>query len=371
MWAPALLILTGFAASEALVALGYDTGLRWYQFGNVVFYGLIPALVFAASYRVDPREWRRDALLIVLLGVPVALVVGGVCGWAVYQAIAHPQGFPLSSAMLLGAILIASDPRNIAPVLKQSRHGRRLGVILEGEGALNDAIAIVAFSMLAGMGAMAGQDADLDFVAGRLLWVVIGGAGIGGAVGYAVRPLLRRWTHAGFVFPVTVVVAYGVYIVAGSILGASGVIALLVFAVLCGSALVDHENVHRCWRALTVIAASALLLLAGATITLAMFADRWLAMLIAIAASIGVRFAIVYPAVTAAKTWAPAASYLDHNECTVLGIGSPRGVVALALALSLPLSIPGWYTVQAAVYGVVMFSLFVQLPLMHPFIRSG
>ena len=44
--------------------------------------------------------------------------------------------------------------------------------------------------------------------------------------------------------------------------------------------------------------------------------------------------------------------------------GGLRGAVSLALALSLPTEIEGWYTVQSIVYGVVIFTLFVQAPFM-------
>jgi CPA1 family monovalent cation:H+ antiporter len=45
--------------------------------------------------------------------------------------------------------------------------------------------------------------------------------------------------------------------------------------------------------------------------------------------------------------------------------GGIRGAVAIALALSLSIEIPHWYTIQSAVYGVALFSLVVQTPLLR------
>ncbi|WP_372864729.1 cation:proton antiporter [Spongiibacter sp.] len=40
--------------------------------------------------------------------------------------------------------------------------------------------------------------------------------------------------------------------------------------------------------------------------------------------------------------------------------GGLRGAIAIALVLSLPTSLPYWWTIQSMVFGVVVFSLLVQ-----------
>jgi len=49
--------------------------------------------------------------------------------------------------------------------------------------------------------------------------------------------------------------------------------------------------------------------------------------------------------------------------------GGLRGGVGIALVLALPTMVPSWYTIQAIVYGMVLFTLFVQAPLMPLLIR--
>jgi CPA1 family monovalent cation:H+ antiporter len=49
--------------------------------------------------------------------------------------------------------------------------------------------------------------------------------------------------------------------------------------------------------------------------------------------------------------------------------GGLRGAVAVALALSLPLELDFWYTIQSITYGVVLFSLLIQAPVSYPMLK--
>jgi CPA1 family monovalent cation:H+ antiporter len=47
---------------------------------------------------------------------------------------------------------------------------------------------------------------------------------------------------------------------------------------------------------------------------------------------------------------------------TLMVWGGLRGAVALALALSLPVTLDYWWTIQSIAFGVVLFTLFIQVP---------
>ena len=53
---------------------------------------------------------------------------------------------------------------------------------------------------------------------------------------------------------------------------------------------------------------------------------------------------------------------VDLRCQTVMVWGGLRGAVALALALSIPVTLDYWWTIQSVVFGVVLFTLFVQAP---------
>ena len=56
---------------------------------------------------------------------------------------------------------------------------------------------------------------------------------------------------------------------------------------------------------------------------------------------------------------------------TLMFWGGIRGAVTLALALSLPVELDYWWTIQSIAFGVVLFTLFVQAPTVAPILRYG
>jgi len=56
----------------------------------------------------------------------------------------------------------------------------------------------------------------------------------------------------------------------------------------------------------------------------------------------------------------PGAARLPAGDQAIQVWSGARGTMTLALALSLPLELEAWYTVQSAAYGVALFTLFVQ-----------
>ena len=59
----------------------------------------------------------------------------------------------------------------------------------------------------------------------------------------------------------------------------------------------------------------------------------------------------------------------ERGWSLLLGWGGLRGAVAVALALSLPVSLPYWWTVQSMVFGVVLSTLLVQGASFGPLLR--
>ena len=53
----------------------------------------------------------------------------------------------------------------------------------------------------------------------------------------------------------------------------------------------------------------------------------------------------------------------------ILAWGGLRGAVTLALALSIPIELDYWWTIQSIAFGVVIFTLFIQAPILHSYLR--
>jgi CPA1 family monovalent cation:H+ antiporter len=80
-------------------------------------------------------------------------------------------------------------------------------------------------------------------------------------------------------------------------------------------------------------------------------------MLIAIFASLVARGLAVGSCALITK---PLANNIPARWQILLAWGGLRGAIAIALALSLPVELPYWWTIQSMVFGVVLFSLLVQ-----------
>jgi len=96
-----------------------------------------------------------------------------------------------------------------------------------------------------------------------------------------------------------------------------------------------------------------------------MFVDNWLAMLIGITAILIARAVGVFGGARLIS-FVPGVERISMGEQKLMFVGGLRGAVTLALALSLPLELDYWWTVQSIAFGVVLFTLFVQAPIMLP-----
>jgi len=128
-------------------------------------------------------------------------------------------------------------------------------------------------------------------------------------------------------------------------------------------ASVASDNNEYLWEFISHIANVFVFLVVGAVITLSMFEERWLAMLIAIGAVSLARAVSVYGGLSLIALFQKEPVNAKYQ--TVMVWGGLRGAVTLALALSLPTSLDYWWTIQSIAFGVVIFSLFVQAPSMR------
>ena len=113
------------------------------------------------------------------------------------------------------------------------------------------------------------------------------------------------------------------------------------------------------WEYKAWVANAVVFLLSGITIQWAMFADRWLAMLIGIGAVLPARAPGIFTLLPLLGRL-PGVEPIPRPWQGVLWWGGIRGAVTLALALSLPVDLDYWWTIQSIAYGVVLFTLFVQ-----------
>ncbi len=360
--ASAVQILLGFAAVHiATMVLGLDTGLRAGNFHDLVIYVLLPIVLFQSAYGLTAQDLYRDLAGSLLLAVFGVLLTTVFCAVLVYHGIGHASGFPWAAAILTGALLSATDPSAAADVLRRRGGSHRLVRILETESLYNDAFAIVLFSSALLFAAMPDEQPQLSPIAGALGWNFFIGL-ITGIIGGCLFRLLLSKTPTGTTRTAGAIAgAYGAYLLAELAFESSGAMAVLATGLILGHADRNRgTDATGFWTLGGFLASGALFLLVGATVTLSMFEHRWLAMLIAIGAALLARALLVGGAFLALRPFA-ASPMGARNQCVLIWGGS-RGAVTVALALSLPVSLDYWWTIQSMAFGVVLFGLLVQVP---------
>jgi CPA1 family monovalent cation:H+ antiporter len=294
----------------------------------------------------------------------------------VYYGVGHPNGFPWIAALLTGALLSATDPAAVTALFRAMGVQERLVVLFEGESLFNDALAIVLFGLLLGLALDPTRNADLGLASREFARVFAGGMLSGLACGLLFLAL-ARWrcrdapAQQGLV---TLIAAYSSYLLAESLLAVSGVMAVLACGLILGRLAgetaepAERHFLQHLWQLNAYVAGALVFLLMGATVTLDMFGERWLAMLIGIGGVLVARALGIF-GIVPLLSLLPGVERITLGQQVCLAWGGLRGAVALALALSLPVELAYWWTIQSIAFGVVLFSLLVQAPSMPPLIR--
>ncbi len=365
----AVLVVAGFIASELVVYFGHDTGVRAGNFHDLVFYVFLPILIFESAYNIDARLLFRNLLPILFLAIPLMLLSALITAALVYAGIAHPGGFPWIAALLTGALLSATDPVAVVALLREAGVSERLSLLLEGESLFNDATAIVLFGVFIAIATGADGPVTWPDAALHFFEVFFGGMLVGGLTGLVIAGVMKLLADPVSRAVATISCAYLAFAVAESLLHVSGVMAVLVAGLVLGRDREPESFVHRLWEFNAWVANALVFLLMGVTITTDMFTERWLAMLIGIAGVIIARAIGIFTFVPLLSRALPVEP-VHRPDQAIMFWGGLRGAVTLALALSLPVTLDYWWTIQSIAFGVVLFTLFVQAPTTGPLIRN-
>jgi CPA1 family monovalent cation:H+ antiporter len=201
---------------------------------DVLFLVFVPPLLYSGAMTFPLRDFRRALGPIVRLAVVMVLVSIAAVAVAVH---AIDPAFTWAAAFALGAIVSPPDPVAVLSVMRSLGLPREIESILEGEGLLNDATALVAYRMAvaaAVTGAFTPWRAALQFVA-----VSAGGLAVGILVGVLVIRA-HRLTRSVAVAENTVSLAtpFVAYLAAEAV-GASGVIAVVAAAMYVARKVFD------------------------------------------------------------------------------------------------------------------------------------
>jgi Na+/H+ antiporter len=367
-WPPATVLLVGgggLAFAPGLPSVTLDPELALVLF-------LPPLLVDGAFYMALARFKRHLPGILSLAVGAVAFTtfaVGVVTHWLA-------PSLPWAACFALGAIVSPPDAVSARAVLKGVSISRRLTTLLEGESLINDATGLILFRFAVTAtltGAFSVVQATQQFAA-----LALGGVIVGLAVGFAWVFAVRHLHERMLIIGATTLMCWIAYL-AGEAVHVSGVIATVV------AGLVQGWHQHTALPAAVRLQATAVGQLTGFVLEalvfiLIGFSLRGVVERIGSAGGIDTSTALAVLGVVGTVTvsrfvWIFASDVLlgalrrmgwqqahplGWRQATVLSWAGMRGVVTLAIALTVPAELPGRDLILVSAFAVIFATVIFQ-----------
>jgi CPA1 family monovalent cation:H+ antiporter len=316
---------------------------------DVVLLVLLPPLIYFAAFTMSWQAFRANLRPILLLALGCVIVttiaVAGAAHWLL--------GFPLGVAFMLGAIV--SPPDVVAPLAVAERLSipRRIIAVLEGEGLVNDATALILFNLALTTvftGRFSLPEAVVDFAL-----VLVAETAWGFVVGYVILRLRHFAAEPRLEVLLSLLTPFVAFWPPHA-LGGSGVLATVVSGLYVGSAGVAliRSNTRLqalfFWDVVNTVITGTIFLLTGlqartvaAGLDAATLTHLVVNGVLVSAVVIVVRFLWVFPATYVPRWLFPRIAARDPapnwRMPFVIAFTGVRGVVSLAAALSVPIAI--------------------------------
>ena len=320
---------------------------------DLIFLIFLPPLLYEAAWWTSWNEFWKWKRPISLLAFGLVFFTSTVVAYTVSSFI---PGFTLATGFLLGGIISPPDAIAATAVLKNIRVPKRIITILEGESLVNDASSLTVFrfalATIVAAGSFSFQEASISFVTVTVMGIVVGLA-----VAHVIY-LIHRFlpTTASIDSAFTLISPYLMYLAAEEF-HFSGVMAVVsgglflsyrsheIFA--DGQSRLQTLNV---WSTLSIILNGLVFVMIGLELPAIVaglegysLAEAWKYGLLVSALVIAIRMIWIYPG-TFIPRW--LFKSVRKNEAHpgwkgsfVIGWAGMRGVVSLAAALSLPLTL--------------------------------
>ncbi|MFF3722208.1 Na+/H+ antiporter [Streptomyces erythrochromogenes] len=372
--APLLLVAAGLAAS-------YIPGVPDYTLDpHIVLPLLLPPLLYTAAVDSSYLDLRANIRPIAMLSVGYVLFATVVVGYAAYLLV---PGLSLPVALVLGAVIAPPDAVAATAIARKLRLPNRLTTILQGESLVNDATAITAYkvALAAAVGVSAGWAGGIA----EFLLASVGGVGVGLLLMVPIHQLRKRMKEPLLQNTLSLLIPFVAYAAAERV-HASGVLAVVVVALYLGhrnwqvdfATRLQEEAV---WKMVAFILESVVFALIGLQLAVVLTGlgeyqgvdAAWYAIAVFLVVVVA-RFVWVFPA-----TFVPRGlsrrirerePETDWKSPVIVGWAGMRGVVSLAIAFSVPISVPHRNLILFLTFTTVIGTLVVQGLTLPPLIKA-
>lgn len=319
---------------------------------DVVFLMFLPPLLYGAAWNTSWHDFKNNRRPISLAAIGLVLFTTGLVA-VVAHALIPGMNWPLS--FLLGAIVSPPDAVAATSVTKGLGLQPKLISILEGESLVNDASGLIAYKYaLAAL--MAGNfifwEAGVNFVL-----VVIGGVAIGLAIGGIMYIIHKKFICDPIIeVTLTFLTPFASYLLSEHF-HVSGVLAVVstgLFLSFYSATILTHESrimSYAVWDVVVFILNGLIFILIGLQLRNIMLGihdystgELSLYGIVISFVVIVVRFIWIVPATYLPRMLSKKIRErepFNPRNLVVFGWAGMRGVVSMAAALALPLTLPG------------------------------
>lgn len=320
---------------------------------ELVFFIFLPPLLYEAAWQVSWKQFWKWRRLITGFAFPIVIITSCVIAFVSHSLI---PGFTLALGFLLGGIISPPDAVSATTIMRRVNLPKPMVSIAEGESLLNDATSLIVFRFASAAiitGQFSFSEAAIDFVLVVVLGVLIGLAV--GTVFYLVHRWLPMTTSIEIVL--TLVTPYCMYYAAEHF-HYSGVLAVVSGGLFLSSrrqsmlsfrSRIEGVNV---WTNFVFVLNGLVFMLIGLQMPsiVAQLGETSLAE--AIWYGLVVSFALILTRLACTLGISPFTTFMSRfitvadahpgwRNPVIIGWSGMRGVVSLAMALSIPLTIDG------------------------------
>lgn len=335
-----VLVLVGLALAalgEQFEHVSFLKGLGNYRISpETILFVFLPTLVFESAYNLHARQLQKNMLPVLTLAIPGLLISTGIIG----GLIAWITGMDLAPALLLGSILSATDPVAVIALFKQLGAPKRLTVLVEGESLFNDATSIVVAGILIEVVRQGFDSSTLSSGILEFFRVFAGGIAVGLLLGFLFGSLLQRVrSDEAIEISLTMVLAYGSFLIAEHYMHVSGVMATVMAGLMMGNwgrtkiSPAVSGFMHHFWEFAAYVANALIFLLVGLSVDLQELKQLSGILAVVIGAMLISRAVVIFGLVPVAGRMSQAVSMAFR---IVMYWGGLRGAIALAIALHIP-----------------------------------
>ena len=381
----------GFPYPIALVvgggALSFIPNLPDFPFDpQLVLVVVLPPILYQAALLTSWKDFKANLRDIGLLAIGLVAFTTLAVGVAVKLVV--PE-MPWAAAFVLGAIVSPPDAVAATSILSRLNIPRRIVTVLEGESLVNDASGLVLYkfavaAVLTGTFSLA--DASTQFAG-----LVLGGLAVGIVLAFVFIAIHKRLGDPFIEVLMSLSIPYATYIIAETV-HVSGVLAVVAAGLVRGRyspEIVSAEMrilARSVWNIFVFVLNSLIFMLIGihvshviANLTQYSIGELVLWGSLVSLVAIAVRFVWVYPA-----AWLPRLLNRSlrereprprKRELFVVSWCGMRGIVSLAAALALPVTLPNGMAfpyrdlIVFLTFFVIATTLIGQGLTLSPFIR--